>query len=269
MLIILLAVCIALSLLNLILFHGGILLSILALAFGLAGIILRIPKAGIPDKAKGVLPMVCLAVCTVCLWKTETRAQENGILYYQQQLDRALDQIEKNDPDAAMKTISDLEETYGSDDNTLMLQAMKELENDNYGDAYEIMKRVTDKTSQMYYAVMEQIYMADPSEKSVEQIYDLYLEAAKEWPEWTYMQKYAGIKQFDKGLYNGAEYYLLRAYSQNDSDAGTCFYLGAVNYYLEEYEDSIAYFGRSVDLGADEQTQKDIYWYIQQMEQEE
>ena len=269
MLIIVLAVCTVLSLLNLILFHGGLLLSILALVFGLAGIVLKILKVGISDKVAGFLSVVCLAVCAVCLWNTETRAQENGILYYQKQLDKALDQIDKKDLDAATKTVSDLEEIYGADDNTLMLRAMKELGNNNYDDAYENMKSVTDKTSQMYYAVMEQIYIADPSENSVERIYDLYLEAAKEWPGWTYMQKYAGITQFEKGLYEGAEYYLLRAYKQDGSDARTCYYLGAVNYYLEDYEDSVAYFKHSVDLGADEQTQRDIYWYIKQMQQEE
>ena len=269
MLMIVLVVCVALSLLNLMLFHGSLLLSILALVFGLAGMGLKILKVGIPDKATGFLSIACLATCAVCLWNAETRAQEGGILYYQQQFDKALNQIEKKDLDAAVKTVSHMEEIYGVDDNTLILRAMKELKKDNYDDAYENMKKVTDKTSWMYYSVMEQIYIADPSEKSVERVYNLYLEAAKEWPGWTYMQKYAGITQFEKGLYAGAEYYLLRAYGQDDSDARTCYYLGAVNFYLGDYEKSIYYFNRSVDLGADEQTQRDISWYIQQMEQGE
>ena len=124
---------------------------------------------------------------------------------------------------------------------------------------------VQDKSSLLYYAVMEQIYIADPSQQSVQDIYAIYLEAAQEWPEWTHMQKYAGIALFEQGQYTAAEYYLLRAHTQDEADYQTVYYLGAVDFYQNDYENSMSYFNRALELGADEEVQSDIIWYVTEM----
>ena len=208
---------------------------------------------------------VCVAVGALSLLGTGGRKQSGGIQEYEDRLVEIQELLMDGKLDEAVTELTELEEMYDTDDNTRILRALENLLKGNISEAYSAMSRVGNKTTMLYYAVMERICIEDASESSVEAVYKLYLEAAEQWPYWTYMQKYAGIAQFEQNNYVGAEYYLLRALEQDATDYRVAYYLGAVNYYLGEEEQSRLYFNEAVKLGADDETCSNIIWYVEQM----
>lgn len=137
-----------------------------------------------------------------------------------------------------------------------------------YEAAQEVLNGISDRTSALFYAVQEQIYRMEASEDAVEKLCGLYLEAAGQWPDWTYMQKNAGIAQIEQGNYKSAGYYLERVAVQNESDAQTWYYLGVADYYLSDYETAKNCFEKALELELDADYDNDIIWYVRQMEQE-
>lgn len=266
MILILLILFIVFSILNLVIFQGSILMSIATIVFSIAGIVLRVADFKLPKKAVTALTIACVILGLLTLCGAGNRTQSGGIQDYEERLVSVQELLMDGKLDKAVAELTELEELYGSDDNTYILWALENLIKENLEEAYAQMSRVSDKQSQLYYAVMERIYIKDPSESSVDQIYDLYIEAAKQWPDWTHMQKYAGITYFEQNNYAGAQYYLARAFEQDATDYRVAYYLGAVAYYQGNTEQSRQYFNEAIKLGADDDTCSEIIWYVEQME---
>lgn len=267
MILVLFIVFLLFSVLNLLLFQGSVFFSLLAIIVSIAGIGLQIFRKKLPVKLMRLLTVLCILLSVILMWNTRIRAQKGGIQEYEERLHVVQELLLDGELDEAVAELSELEEMYGSDDNTRILRALENLLKGNTENAYGNMSRVSDKTSKLYYAVMERIYIEDPSDESVEKVYSMYAEAAEKWPYWTHMQKYAGIAQFEQGNYAGAEYYLLRAFTQDATDYRVAYYLGAVKYYLGNEEASRQYFNEAIELGADDETCSNIIWYVEKMEE--
>ncbi len=266
MILILFILFIVFSILNLVIFHGSILMSVLTIIFSVGGIVLRVDKFKLPKKTVTALTVACVLLGALTLCGAGSRKQSGGIRDYEDRLFSVQELLMDGKLDKAVAELTELEELYGSDDNIHILWALENLVKENIDAAYSEMDQVSDKTSQLYYAVMERIYIKDPSDHSVDQIYDLYLEAAKQWPDWTHMQKYAGITYFEQNNYSGAQYYLARAFEQDETDYRVAYYLGAVAYYQGDKEQSCQHFNEAIKLGADDETCSQIIWYVEQME---
>lgn len=266
MILILFVMFILFSILNMVVFHGSVLMSVLTILFSIGGIALRVGSFKLPKKAVTAMVIACVLFGALTLCGAGSRKQSGGIRNYEDRLFSVQELLMDGKLDRAVQELTELEALYGSDDNTHILWALENLIKENLEEAYAQMSRVSDKQSQLYYAVMERIYIKDSSEASVEQIYALYIEAAKQWPDWTHMQKYAGIAYFEQNNYSGAQYYLSRAFSQDETDDRVAFYLGAVAYYQGEHEQSRQYFNEAIKLGADDDTCAEIIWYVEQME---
>ena len=267
MILILFVIFILFSILNMVIFHGSVLMGVLTILFSIGGIVLRVGKFGLPKKAvtAAVIGCVLLGILTLC--GAGLRKQSgNSIRDYEDRLYTVQKLLMDGKLDKAVQELKTLEKQYGTDDNTQVLWALENLVKENFEEAYVYMNQVSDKQSQLYYAVMERICIQDPSDKSVGRIYEIYLEAAKQWPDWTHMQKYAGITYFEQNNYSGAQYYLSRAFAQDSTDYRVAYYLGAVAYYQGSVEQCRQYFNEAIKLGADDDTCAEILWYMEQME---
>ncbi len=267
MLLVLLILGLAIGALTMFLFQGVTLFGILSLTVMVLGIGLYFFRKKLPGRLGEILAVLALAAGVVLLGFGGTKAQEDGFSAYESRLEEVKEALQKGKFDRAMKLTEDMQEDYGEDDNTRMLRAVKELDQGDYESAYDEVSAFSDQHSQIYYALMEQIYIEDPSEESVEAIYDLYLKAAGDWPDWTHMQLYAGISLFEQEKYANAVYYLLRAVDQENEDYKGYYYLGAANYYLADYENCRYYFNEALKRDADEKTKGYIAWYMEKIEE--
>lgn len=267
MVLVLLIICLILAVLNMVLFQASVGMSLAAILFCVAGIVLQLCKKKLPSRLGLALVIGCALLGFVLLWNAGGKTGKGGVAEYEERLIQVRELLEDGKLDKAVAALTELEELYGSDDNTQVLWAMENLVKKNYEKAYEAMYQVQDKTSQIYYAVMEQICIADPSAESVETIYEMYIEAAEQWPYWTHMQKYAGISLFEQNDYAQAKYYLLRAYQQDETDFRVAYYLGAVAFYQNDADECRSYFNEALKLGADDETKGNIVWYVQQLEE--
>lgn len=265
MITLLLAVGTLMALVGMLLFQASLLPGILAMLFGILGLAAVLAGKRKPAGVFRVVPGLSLLICVGCLWTAQPRVQQGGIFDYRRQMEKAAEQIEDGRLDAAAATIQSLEENYGEDDNTRILAALENLKTQNVQSAQEKLQKVNDKTSMLYYAVLEQVYLASDSFDAAQALYELYPEAAAQWPDWCYMQKYAGIAGFEQGRYQSSLYYLKRAYAQDNGDAATCYYLGAVSYRMGDLQSAVDYFQEALKKGADEELQRDIRWYVDQI----
>ena len=218
MLLVLLVLGLLLTLLTLFLFQGSVVTGVFALLFLAAGIGLSVFKKKLPQRLGTPLTLLCLIAGVLFLGFCGTAKKADGFGSYDKQLAQAEKALEKGDFDKAMDILAALEEAYGSDDNTLLMKALKNLSQKDYTGAYEEAGQFANKRSQTYYALMEQICLADPASESADALYELYPAAAADWPDWTHMQLYAGISLFEQGNYEKAKYYLVRAVEQDDTD---------------------------------------------------
>ena len=265
MLLVLLLLGVLLTLLTLFLFQGSAVTGICALIFLAAGTVLRLGKKKLSGKLAVFLPLLCLLAGVVFLGLCGTTTKAEGFGGYDKQLAQAEKAMRKGDYDKAVALLEELEASYGSDDNTFLLKAFKNLAQKDYDGAYEEAGHFSDKRSQAYYGLMEQIYLADPDLESADTLYELYLAAAADWPEWTHMQLYAGISLFEQESYGKAEYYLLRAMAQDEDDSKSCFYLGAACFCQMDYENCRYYFNEALKRGADDTVKANIVWYMEQI----
>ncbi len=268
MLIVLLVVCLILTLLNMVLFQGSVATGIVSIALCVTGILIQILKKQLAKCKPTLLTILCLVCSAVLIWVSGTGTKEGSIQGYEDQLLTVKEYLEKGKLDEAVAALEEMTQEYGSDDNIVLLGALESLFKGNYEEAYSKLRSVRNKKAQMYYAVLEQVYIADPSAESVREVYKLYQEAAAEWPDWTYMQKYAGIAYLEQGLYAEADYYLRRAVDQDAQDSRSWYYLGVTAYQRGDYETCRLCFNEALEQGASEETKGNIVWYMQQLQAE-
>ncbi len=239
----------------------------------LAVILLCVTFLGLKLFVKQKMPknlMFCFTVLGIVLLivfgvKVGIRGSEGGILQYSDRLQQATEYLAEGQYDKAAQELESMEEEFGTADGTYILSAIRCLEKGDVLKAKEAYNQIENKKQKVSYALLEQIYMQDYSEDSTQNLYRLYIEAANEHPTWSYMQLWAGVTQFEQGNHKGAEYYLLAAYNLDDSNPTTLYYLGAVKYAQNEWEEAKEFFNASVEAGANDTLCSYIAWYLQEM----
>lgn len=240
--------------------------TILAVGVSLAGVAAGIFQKHLEKKIRILVNV--FGIILSCSFLILSAGNGNGQTSYEKRLERAENELEKGELDKGLEILSKLEETYGADDNTIYLKTLELLAKQDYEGAYAQLEQMADKKSTLYYAVKEQIYTMDPSEESFTGICNMYIEAASEWPEWTYMQKRAGMAQLELKNYRSAAYFLERALLQDREDGEIYYYLGAANYYLSNYETCYKCFDEALEYGVSKELEDYILWYVNQIEEE-
>lgn len=265
MFVLLYVVCILLAVVQMIWFEASMLLCIVAIAAAGAGIGCYILRKKLP-KVAGIAANVACAVVTVLTLILTGNGKTGGkVDAYRDGIEEASALLEQGDLDEALDVLEELDEDYGSDENSLFLRAAETIKTGDYEDAYEIVNQMQDKTSMQYYLAMEMVYQADPAEATVEKIYKLYQEAADRYPSWAHMQQMNGAALFEQENYEGALYYLQCAEKLEPGNGITAYYMGACYYYLNNHEKSVEYFDVAYVTEIPESYKKDIIWYAQQM----
>lgn len=267
MLLVLLILGLLFALLVLFLFHGSVLFGILALVCFGAGTGLYCFRKKLPGKLGTPLALLCLLLGAAALFFCGTTKAAKGFGAYDQLLADARVALEKEDYDKAVELLEEVGGSYEPDDNVHLLLALKDLKQEDYAAAYEEAEQFKDRHSVAYYVLVEWICILDPAPESVERVYALYEEAAAQWPDWTYMQLYAGISLFEQGKYKKAQYYLLRASGLDPEDAVGSYYLGACFFHQSDYEKCRYYFNEAIERGADDTIKGNIMWYMDKMQQ--
>ena len=106
-------------------------------------------------------------------------------------------------------------------------------------------------------------------EEGKEDLFDTYIEAADAWPDWTYMQKYAGVAQMERYNYGAAESYLRQAYKQGENDPVLLFEIGALKFYQGNYEASIHFFQEAVEHELPVEMYEYVAYFLYQIKGEE
>lgn len=263
MLYVLFSVIIIVAFVQYLLLDTSLIFTIISVLFCMAGIGLCLLGKKLSKALAGTGRIVCVVLACVLLIPAGNG--KNPVSTYENDLGEARKALEKGKLDQGIELLEEMEETYGQDDNIICLRTVEMVSKGDYEGAYEEIERMSDRKSMLYYAVKEQIYTHDSSGETIDGICAMYLEAAKEWPEWTHMQKYAGIAQLEKDQYESAVYFLERAVVQDMEDAESYYYLGAANYYLNNYETSQTCFEKALEYDLAEEYYSDIVWYVQNM----
>lgn len=203
-----------------------------------------------------------------CLMFMGMKEQGDDIDSYRASLQRAESLAEAGNTDRAMEILAGLEEEYGTDDKIRLIYTEIYVQEDDQQKALSSIEKCADRTTEEYYVLKEKVYMMSDEEERAEKLYELYVSAAEDQPFWEYAQRMAGIARFEQNNLVSAEYYLLRAKKLDEENPQTLYYLGAVKFKQKEYETGESYFNEALRLGADEEIQSYILWYLEQRDLE-
>lgn len=255
-------------LLGIFVFTSSKLLCILGIALSILVLLLesnllpvkKISKKNISSISKGVIVLVFILGAL-----TPMNSVEGGINAYEEALEKAMSHLEKDNIEAARIVIDDIKDRFGASDNTIFLETLGFLAEEDYENAKLAVYGYSSQTSYDYYTLLEMVYVAEGTEKNLGQLLNLYLDGASRHPYWTYIQKMAGIALIQNEDFAKAEYHLLRAYEQDPSDYKTAYYLGVTAYEQEHMDDAMIFFQESIERQADEETMGYIAWYTEEI----
>lgn len=236
----------------------------MVLSLGLMVFMFLFSKKALAKKFYLSLTLATLIIFAIS-FGCKTTPVKNGLLYYEEQLEHITKLITGEKTEEAQKSIDLLVSGYGQSDNTIFLEALLLTQERKFSQAISRLNSCANKKSVEYYALAESIYIAESNPHKVNDLSNLYFNAAADFPEWTHAQKMAGMARLDQREYAMAEYLLLRAYEQDPMDFKTAYYLGVVSYELMRIDMALEFFNESVELGADEQTRNYIAWYVNEM----
>lgn len=259
---------IAIFLLGMLAFSCAKLLCILGIAVSTIVLLLKLnilPVGKLSGKTLTRISTTGIVVMFILGALTSMSSADGGINDYEDKLDRAMTLLQKNKLDDAWEEIEYIKETYGSSDNTIMLETLAYLGEYAYDSAESIILGYSSKTSVEFYTLVEMIYLTEGSKENADKLRSLYIDAAAHHPYWTYVQKMAGISLIDRSEFAKAEYHLLRAYEQEPSDYEAAYYLGVSCYEQKRMEDALIFFQEAADREADEETMGYIAWYAQEI----
>ena len=244
--------------------RASVWLSAISLVISMGGIALWIFRKKLPRAAVLGGGIACILIAAVILVPAGKPA--SAIRGYTEILEEAELAVHEGKYEQAQLLIQKVEDVYGSDDTTIALTAARLAGQMEYGEALAAIEQLTDTSSRMYYSLKEQIYMQEDPDAHIEDLCILYIEAAQKHPDWTYMKKRAGIAQMQQKNYASAVYYLEEAVLQDPKDAESYYYLGAANYYRNDYETAQSCFVKALEYDLPEVHASDLLWYLQQME---
>ena len=108
----------------------------------------------------------------------------------------------------------------------------------------------------------------DIEQDTTKELYYLYEMMVQDHPEWAYAQRMAGITQYEKGNYSGADAFLKNTLELDQTDAVAWYYLGAISCEQGAPEYGKKCFVQAVENGASEELLSWIAWYMERMEEE-
>ena len=246
-------------------FHYSVVLSLIVclVSVGLTVLKLLLLKKA-PKAVSGIIMWIGIIACMGLFWLMKPSAVSAHFDDYTKQIIKA-EKMVSSDTDKASDYIDKLEEKYGETDSILGLRAGVAMFDEDYEEANEYLDRISDKNTMEYYRRREMLYLFDTENDTTMQLYSLYADGAKKFPEWGYMQRMNGISRFEQGHYKEAKYYLLSALEIDNQDAVAFYYLGAASCETGDYDDSVGYFKRALQLGVSEEMQSWIAWYLERM----
>lgn len=248
-------------------FQGNVLALVIAFIVSVAYIVFRIWLGKKMPKKQGVaVRIIFLVVLAICIFLMGTKGNGGGFILYGEDTQDVCTYIHKGDFDKAAELISAMEQEYGESDTTHMLAALNMLSVGLLEEAYNEYRNINDKNDMTSIVIAEQIYQADSTGDSTDDLYDLYCRAADLYPEWEYIQLCAGVMKIDFKQYRSAQYYLYNAYSVNPSNPQTSYFLGLTHYKLGDEEKALFFFNESVETGADDTIRSLIKYYLDEMD---
>lgn len=248
-------------------FGSSILLCLLGIVLSTGLLLMKLnllPVSNLSGKNMNIIKICLVTLIFIIGANTGVASVEGGINAYEVSIENAMTLIEKDKLDEAWEEINLIKEVYGSSDNTVMLEVLAYFGEGSYDKARTTMNAYSDRTSVEYYSWLETIYLVDGSKNS-DNLGRLYIEAASNYPSWTYMQRMAGITLISYNDFARAEYLLLRAYEQEPADYKTAYYLGVTCYELRRLDEAIQFFQESIDREPDDEILSYIAWYLQEM----
>ncbi len=187
-----------------------------------------------------------------------------GLGDYNASIEKVTALLKRGELDEALELLSGMEETYGKDENTVLVRVLYKLKDQDFDGAYQELDELKDHTSYEYYSLKEMLCLSDGSEEANEKLSEMYPEAAANWPVWTYMQKMAGVAKITSGEYKAAEYFLTRALLQDNTDPDIYYYLGVVSFNNNDLEGMKTYFDKAKKLKLSDEKKEHIKWYEDQ-----
>ena len=205
------------------------------------------------------------ALCLLFFALMKPQNSKYQLTGYMEDMIKVEKMINNNDKKAE-KTLNKLKDKYGQTDSIMGLYAILCLNDEDLEGAYAYMNQYSNRSSREYYQRMEYLYLLDSSRDTSGYLYGLYEEAAEKHLDWGYMQRMAGVANFEKKYYDKAEYYLLSAVALDDQDAMAYYYLGAVYFEKGHFDDCKKYFYKALESGVSDEVQSWIAWYVERME---
>ena len=256
---------IVIFLLGMFLFTSSKLLSVLGILLSVVYLLLYSKKSPIkiPDKPlKIIKPLVLVAIFTVGAF-TGITSSEGGINDYGDQLDHVMELMIDNDLVKARTALENIKETFGTSDNTILLETLIYLGESDFDTARNMINYYSDRYTVDYYTLLETIYLTAGAQDYANDLRNMYIEAASRYPYWTHIQQMAGVSYLDRSEFKKSEYHLLRAYEQEPSNYQTAYYLGVSCYEQQRMSEALVYFEEALERQADEETASYIAWYIE------
>lgn len=205
-----------------------------------------------------------MAVCI--LWESKdtteyiTESYETGI-------SQTMELLEKEDFEEAYSSLQKVEDAYGKTEAVIAARVAILLQEDEYESALKELKQYPEKHSYEYYTMLETIYLGIGEEKE-EALWDMYLEAARDWPTWQEIQLKAGMVQYERANYEAAEYFFLRVYEIDPEDSLALYFLGITEYELQKYSLCLECFAKSYEAGATDDMIASMQEYIHKILEE-
>lgn len=219
-------------------------------------------------KQKKKIVILCgIAVTLILLFWGAIFTKRESFLYAEQVAD-VEELMEEEKIEEALELMDEVDKEFGRTDRISKDRALIYMYMRKYEEAINQAEQLSDKSSMEYYSLKEQIYEY-MGEEGIEELFDTYIAAANDWPEWTYMQKYAGIAQMERYNYGSAEAYFHQAYKQGKTDPALLFAIGALKYYQGDYEASVRFFQEAVDHELPIEMYDYVTYFLEQIKGEE
>lgn len=204
------------------------------------------------------------------LIRTDAVSAKDSLTDYREEIVRLDEQMmnavgDQKKMDQIKKELEALEEEYGKTDSTLGIHALYCMMTGARDEAYGYLGSFSDRSSILYYTRLEQYYRTDAERDRLNDLYYMYDMMVQDHPEWDYAQRMAGVTQFEKKNYKGADYFLTAALELNENDFVSLYYLGASAYEQGNFEESRACFAEAVEKGATGELLSWIAWYEERM----
>lgn len=213
-----------------------------------------------------VMPIGAAALICLCLM-IPNRPTHYGYYDHAKMFAAYADAVNSGKAEKAETRKNEMVEKYGEDDGVRFVMAADAISKGNIGTAEQIVNSFSDKKSQEYYILQEEIITAKyvTADDLRDNLCPLYIEAADTFPEWTYVSKNAGGMLFDSGEYNKSAYYLTRALiSSEEDDPMIYYYLGASLCEQGYYDKGLTMLDKALELGVDDEFKGYISWYAHQ-----